>query len=100
MSNLQIATLTRTQDYSPIKQNEDNKGYIQQNTIGHEQKKEIEHHTKEVRRSDNADGQNKKFDAREKGSNEYQGDGGRKKRQSPEEGRVVIKGQKGFDMKV
>ena len=100
MSNLQIATLTRTQDYSPIKQNEDNRGFIQQNAIGHEQKKEIEHRAKEVRSSDNTDWQNKKFDAREKGSNEYYGDGGKNRHRKPDEGRVVVKGQQGFDMKV
>lgn len=55
MANLQIATLSRTPDYSPVKHNEDNKGFIQQTTIGHEQKKEIEHRAREVRNSDNTD---------------------------------------------
>lgn len=99
MANLQIATLTRTQDFTPIKQNEDNKSFVQQTVIGQEQKKEIEHQTREVRSSDNADWHSQKFDAKEKGSNEYSGDGGKKRKQTAPD-RVVVKGRQGFDMKI
>lgn len=100
MANLQIATITRAQDYTPIKQNEDNKSLIQQTVIGHEQQKEIAHRTREVHKSDNSDWQKKKFDAKEKGSNEYAGNGGRKREKRPSGGQVVIKGHQGFDMKI
>ncbi|MBO5335979.1 MAG: hypothetical protein J6A94_02460 [Lachnospiraceae bacterium] len=100
MSNLQIATITRTQDFTTIKQNEDNKGFIHQTTIGQEQKKEIEHRMRDVHSSDNADWHNKKFDAKEKGSNEYHGNGGSKKPKQKTTDRVVVKGQQGFDVKI
>lgn len=100
MANLQIATITRTQDYTPIKQNEDNKGFIQQSTLGQDQRKDVEQRAREVRSSDNSDWQNKKFDAKEKGSNEYSGNGGNNRRQPEKQDRMVIKGHQGFDMKI
>lgn len=99
MSNLQIATITRTQDFTAIKQNEDNKGLIQQANMGQELKKEIEHRAQEVHKRDNSDWHNKKFDAKEKGSNEYSGNGGSKRRQMSKE-QVVVKQRQGFDMKI
>lgn len=100
MANLQIATITRAQDYTPIKQNEDNRGFIQQTAIGQEMKKEIEHRTHDVHKSDNSDWQNKKFDAKEKGSNEYSGNGGNRRRKQAAADQVVVKGHHGFDMKI
>lgn len=100
MSNLQIATITRTQDFTAIKQNEDNKGLIQQAAMGQEQKKEIEHRAQEVHKRDNSDWHNRKFDAKEKGANEYSGNGGsRRRKQEPRE-QVVVKNRQGFDMKI
>lgn len=99
MSSLQIATITRTQDYTAIKQNEDNKSFIQQTTISQQQDKKIEQNAREVRSSDNSDWHNKKFDAREKGANEYSGDGGKKRRQAPKE-QVILKKHQSFDMKI
>ena len=98
MSSLQIATITRTQDFTAIKQNEDNKSFIQQTTIGQQQDKRIEQNFREVRSSDNSDWQNKKFDARDKGSNEYAGDGGKKRKQAREQ--VILKTHQSFDMKI
>lgn len=100
MANLQIATLSRTPDYSPVKHNEDNKGFIHQTTIGHEQKKEIEHRAHEVRNSDNTDWHNKKFDAKEKGSNEYSGNGGKNRKKQEKSEQVIVNGYQGFDMKI
>lgn len=100
MANLQIATITRTQDFTTIKQNEDNKSFVHQTVIGQEQKKEIEHRTREVHSSDNSDWHNKKFDAKEKGSNEYSGNGGSKRQKQKHQEQVVVKGHQGFDMKI
>ena len=100
MSNLQIATITRAQDYTSIKQNEDNRGFIQQTTIGQEMKKEIEHRTREVHKSDDSDWRNKKYDAKEKGANEYSGNGGGKRQKQSATEQVVVKGHRGFDIKI
>lgn len=100
MANLQIATITRAQDYTPIKHNEDNRGIVQQTVLGQEMKKEVEHRTREVHKSDDSDWQNKKFDAKEKGSNEYSGNGGGRRLKKKVQEQVVVKGHSGFDMKI
>ena len=53
--SLEIASIPRTQDYSVMKQNEDNKGAFQQMTLGQQSQKQSEKLTKEVHSSDNAD---------------------------------------------
>ena len=97
---IEIVTLTRTQDYTAIKHNEDNKGFINQTAIGQQVQKNTEQRVKEVHHSDNADWHNKKFDAKDKGSNEYTGDGGKKRRNNSSGEQVVVKGQQRFDMKI
>ena len=99
--SIEIVSLTRTQEYTTIKQQEDNKGFVNQTNIGQKLEKNTEQLTREVNSSDNAQWQNKKFDAREKGSNEYSGDGGKKRRdQKGRQEQVVIKGHQSFDMKI
>lgn len=99
--SIEIVSLTRTQDYSAIKQNEDNKGLINQTIFGQQMEKKTEQLTREVHSSDNSDWQNKKFDAREKGSNEYTGDGGKKRRGTEDkQDKVTVKGHQGFDVKI
>ena len=53
--SLEIASIPRTQDYTVMKQNEDNKGAFQQMTLGQQTQKHTEQLTKEVHSSDNAD---------------------------------------------
>lgn len=98
--SIEIVTLTRTQEYTTVKQNEDNKGFINQSTIGQQINKDTEQRMREVRSSDNADWHNKKFDAKDKGSNEYSGNGGSERRGKKQQERVVVKGHQGFDMKI
>ena len=99
--SIEIVSLTRTQEYTTIKQQEDNKGFVNQTNIGQQLEKKTEQLAREVNSSDHAQWQNKKFDSREKGSNEYSGDGGKKRReQKDKQEQVVIKGHQGFDMKI
>lgn len=100
IGSIEIVTLTRTQDYTTIKHNEDNKGFVDQTTIGQQVQKNTEQRIREVHRSDNADWHNKKFDAKDKGSNEYSGDGGKKRRGDSTKEQVVAKGHQSFDMKI
>lgn len=100
LGSIEIVTLTRTQDYTTIKHNEDNKGFINQSTIGQQVQKNTEQRVREVHRNDNADWHNKKFDAKDKGSNEYSGDGGKKRRDDRRGEQVVVKGHQSFDMKI
>ena len=84
--SLEIASIPRTQDYSVMKQNEDNKGAFQQMTLGQH----------------NADWYTGQYDAKEKGHNEYAGNGGdkRRKKKEPEDGVVIQKQHRGFDIKI
>lgn len=94
--------LTRTQDYSIVKHNEDNKGFVdQQNMQVHAEKETVEKFT-QVQKGDNADGKKGNFDAKGKGNGNYQGDGGkkRKKNDADWDGKIVIKNQKSIDIKI
>ena len=98
--SIEVVTLTRTQDYTTIKHNEDNKGFVDQTNIGQQVEKKTEQLAREVHSSDNTDWHNKKFDAKEKGSNQYNGDGGKKRDKKDEQDKVVVKGHQSFDMKI
>lgn len=99
--SIEITTITRAQDYTTIKQNEDNKGLMDQTNIGQHIQRETQQRTREVHSSDNADWHNKKFDAKEKGSGEYSGDGGTGRRKQPNQKEQVLqKGHHGFDVKI
>ena len=99
--SLEVASIPRTQDYTTMKQNEDNKGAFQQMTLGEHAQKQSEQRTREVHSSDNADWYTG-HDAKEKGKNEYAGNGGkhRKKENSEKDGVVVTKQHQGFDIKI
>lgn len=90
----------RNQDMASISQNENEKPFINQQNIAAQEKKNIEVKSKEVTKKDNADNNSKNPDAKEKGNNEYFGDGGRNRKHiSNTEGTVTIKGRKSFDAK-
>lgn len=96
-------TITRAQDYTAIKQNEDNKGMIDQSNFQTQFRKEVDSKMTQVHHGENAEYENKRFDAKDKGNGQYSGDGGRKRRRGTgqeEDGRVVVKGMTGFDMKI
>ena len=86
--------IQRTQDVGNLKQQEDNRPIVEQQNIQIEQQK---HEEKEN------DGY--RYDAKEKGNNEYEGESGRHKKRREEEpeneGKVILKGQGShFDIKI
>ncbi len=106
--------MVRTTDYSTIKQNEDNKGQINQTGFQQQFTKELNNKNESVNEPSETQKENRKFDAKEKGSNEYSGNGGKKKKkeQISEEGiknsnifgkdgkRVTAGGNSMFDLKI
>lgn len=98
-SAIELTTISRAQDYSTIKQNEDNKAMLDQTNISQQVQRNTEQLVREVSGSENADWHEKKPDAKEKGNQQYQGDGGRGRKKKPEE-RVVVKGRGGFDIRI
>lgn len=98
---IELATIARSQDYTTIKQNEDNRGVTQQNHLVHNMQHEAEQKPKQVNQSDNADWHEKKFDAKDKGNGNYSGEGGNnRKKQSQPDGKVLLKKQGSFDIKI
>lgn len=99
---IQNATIARVQDYSTIKQNEDNKGVINQINISQDREQENQQKARQVRSGEETNWQNKRHDAKEKGSNEYRGDGGKSRQQKKPADQMVIKDQprQSFDLKI
>ncbi|MCM1538345.1 MAG: hypothetical protein NC254_08105 [bacterium] len=99
----QYGTIGRTQDYSIIKQQEDTKVSTEQANIQLQVEKKADEKLNQVRSGDNAELNEKKFDAKEKGSNQYAGDGGKGKKKTAgqlKDGRVILKSTQSFDMKI
>ena len=85
--------IMRAQDYSQIKQQEDVRPEIAQTSLQRETQKTNEQMMQRVNSRTDIENQMKKFDAKEKGSNEYHGDGGKDRRQKrDEDGKVLLKG--------
>lgn len=94
-------TVTRMQDVTQFKHNEDMKGAVDQSNFQNTFHKQIDQKLNQVHQSDNAENRQKKFDAKDKGNNEYSGDGGKRRKQDKDaDGRVIAKTLGGFDMKV
>lgn len=92
----------RAQDMSTIKQQEDNKPLVEQHNIQTELKTREERQLKQVNHADDASEHKKKYDAKEKGSNEYEGRQKKKKRPDEKKQNTVTlkQGSGRFDMKI
>jgi hypothetical protein len=94
--------IQRTQDVGNIKHQEDAKPLVDQQNIQSTVVKEENKLTKQVNHADDANQEDYRYDAKEKGNSEYHGNGGNKNKKKKEEtGKVVVKNQSaGFDMKI
>lgn len=97
---IEFTTISRAQDFSTIKQNEDNKVMVDQSNFSTQMQKTTEQQTRQVRSSDEAQWHQQRPDAKEKGNGHYEGDGGRKRKKQQTVERMIIKQQGGFDMKI
>ncbi len=95
-------TVTRVQDYTTIKHNEDMRPNVQQMDLSQSNIKEADHKASYVDKKDEANNDPKKQDAKEQGKNKYMGDGGKNRpgAKVPKEGAVVKKEQGGFDFRI
>lgn len=81
--------------------NAENRPMTEQQTITQQVQKDINVHSQQVNKKDNADNETGKYDAKDKSNNEYSGEGNsRKKKKS--DGKVFVKGQGSadFDVKI
>lgn len=94
--------LTRAQDFTTIKHNEDNKAAVDQTNFQRQFDQSVDNKLRQVHQGDQAENEGRKFDAKEKGNGTYSGDGGRgrKKEDKEKDGKVVLKGHSSFDIKI
>lgn len=96
-------TIGRTQDFAQIRHNEENKGMVDHANVVNAAKLNEDKKANTVDRRDDTSNYMKRFDAKEKGNNEYSGDGGssRKKEETASEGKVIVKNsESSFDIRV
>lgn len=94
-------TIQRTQDFTTIKQQEDTKPAVDQSNIQVQTDKRVDEKLRQVTKGDDTAKNENHADAKEKGKGSYAGDGGAKRKKNvPQEGRVVLKGTSHFDMSV
>jgi hypothetical protein len=87
--------ISRTPDFTTIKHNEDTKGMVDQANTVQQQEKQVERQVNRVNKGDQPEYHEKGFDAKNKGDNEYAGDGGKgrnKKKEQEKDGKVLYKG--------
>ena len=91
--------VTRAQDFTNIKHNEDNKAMVDQSNFQYQFSQSVETKARQVIQGDRTENEGKGADAKEKGNGHYSGDGGRHRRKEEKEsdGRVVLKGRDSFD---
>lgn len=95
--------VTRAQDFTTIKHNEDSKPMVEQAHFEQQMTKQVEKHVTRVNQGDKPEYHERKFDAKDKGSNEYKGDGGKKRKKRPGEspdGKVFMKKADHIDFSV
>lgn len=97
---IELTTISRAQDYTTIKHNEDNKVVVDQSNFGEQVQKAVQQNIREVHSSDNTQWRESRPDAKEKGNGQYSGDGGRRRKGQKTSERMVVKNQGGFDIKI
>lgn len=93
--------MTGINDYTSMRHAEETRSGLEQSNIHNQMDQTVEVKLTNVNRADDSNNNQKKFDAKEKGSNEYSGNGGQKKKKENQnsDGRVIPK-YSGFDMKI
>ena len=95
--------ITRAQDFTSIKHNEDSRPMVDQANFGQQMNKQIDRQVNRVNQGEQPEYHEKKFDAKDKGSNEYHGDGGKsrkKKLEQDPDGKVLMKKANHIDFSV
>ncbi|MBO5372510.1 MAG: hypothetical protein J6A75_07300 [Lachnospiraceae bacterium] len=93
--------IQRTQDIGMIKQQEESKPLVEQHNIQAQLKTQEHRQLKQVQHAEDAKNQEERYDAKEKGNNEYHGQQKKKRKQEQKENIVVRKqGSTHFDMKI
>lgn len=93
-------SIQRSTDIGMIKQQEENKTVVDQQNIGHVLKSQEEKQQRQVTKSDKTQEHEKKYDAKEKGNQQYSKQQQRDRKKKESKDRVVVKASGHFDMKI
>lgn len=86
--------------YCTIRLNKQKKGWWIKGIFRFRKKKKEQQRAKQVVNADETIFKENRFDAKEKGRNEYSGDGGKHRKKFKGDGKVVAKSVGGFDIKI
>lgn len=95
--------MTGIQDYNSMRQQEEAKVFLDQSNFQNQFTQKVDTKLNQVQQKDDTENRKGKFDAKEKGSNTYFGDGGQKKRdeeKAKQERKATPYLGGGFDMKI
>lgn len=91
----------RSQDVTSIKANQDNKSNVDQTNIFVNHQKQLQQKQENVIKKENVDYNDEKYDAKEKGKNEYENNQrNQRKKKEEEDGKVVLKNNTAFDVRI
>lgn len=93
--------VSRSQDISVLKHNEDNRAALQQGNVANALVKKTQEKHEQVVNPEKTEYNEFRYDAKEKGNGSYQGNSKKKdKKDKQEDGKVVKKQPRGFDMRI
>lgn len=93
-------TVNRATDMYNMRNQHENRMFADNSVPLHTVDKKADDQNKKVVKSDNADLMNKKFDAKEKGSNQYFNNRNNKNKDKETDGTVRVKNSGGFDISI
>ncbi len=89
----------RSQDISEIRQNETTRGHVEQAHIQVQAQKAEQARSEQVIKKEESQFGHRKFDAKEKGSNEYTDNRKKNGSRKKDDGKVAVRKSSGFDVK-
>ena len=93
--------VTRSQDISLLKQNEDNKAMLDQSNIQTNMQKKVQDQNQQVNQAEDVEFYEYRYDAKEKGNGSYQDNRNKNKKDKKKaDGIVTEKKNAGFDIRI
>ncbi len=96
---IEFAMIQQQNNVSQSQHNAETRPMTEQQAITQQFEKNVEHHSQQVNKKDDADNNNTHYDAKEKSSNEY-GNEREHSHKKKDDGRVIIKGHGSVDFDV
>ena len=96
---IEFAMIQQQNSVSKVQHDTQTRPMMEQQSIMQHVEKDIQNHSQQVNRKDNADNENGHYDAKDKSNNEYSNNNNHAEKKK-DDGRVIIKGQGSMDFDV